>query len=147
MQLRFHPPTDLLSQSLSRSSEGSSTVSPSFDSVSESSDEEEKKDTGYFERDYTFSPEPYGSDSDEESDGAESDATLDDTDLSKFGYPLERIPRPGDGDGIFISDSDDQEFGHGVIYHPGTPCSSSCTSLSQSFSSVTSSLTCVILIF
>lgn len=116
-------------------------VSPSLETVPE--DNNDEKDLGYFERGLSFSPAP-DSESDEESDGADSDATLEDTEIfEKIGHPLERIPRVGSVDSILS----DQEFGHGIFYHPETTCPTCCSSGSESLSPMTSSLTYAILAF
>ncbi|KAF9443986.1 hypothetical protein P691DRAFT_678459 [Macrolepiota fuliginosa MF-IS2] len=136
MQLKFRSPTDFLSPT-PRSAHSSCMVSPSLDTVPEVNSD--GGDLGYFGR-LTVSPLP-DSASDADSEGGDSDATLEDTDIfGKIGHPLERIPRLGSYDVVLASDSD-QDLGHGIIYHPGVACSSCCTSRSQSLSSVTSLLT------
>ncbi len=137
MQLKFRPPTDLLNPSAC-SPLSSCMVSPSLESVSE--DNDDRSDMGYFRRELVDSPVPQ-SPSDADSEGAESDDTLEDTEMfTKLGYPLERIPRNRGYDVAVASDSE-QEFGHAVIYHSGTSCSS-CSSL-YSPSPVTSLFTYV----
>lgn len=136
MQLRFQPPTDLLCESLSRSLASTPTTSPYF-----SSDEEE--DTSFFGRKYVDSPASH-SDYEDEEEANDSDATLDDVDLDKFGSPLERIPpcERRDGAIALIAVDADHELVHEIIYHRGIPCSSDCPSPTlSSESSVTSSIT------
>ncbi|EKM79753.1 hypothetical protein AGABI1DRAFT_113058 [Agaricus bisporus var. burnettii JB137-S8] len=136
MQLRFQPPTDLLCESLSRSLASTPTTSPYF-----SSDEEE--DTSFFGRKYVDSPASH-SDYEDEEEANDSDATLDDVDLDKFGSPLERIPPCEGRDGAIalIAVDADHELVHEIIYHRGIPCSSDCPSPTlSSESSVTSSIT------
>jgi hypothetical protein len=146
-QLKFRPPTDLLNSSEPHSPY---VTSPSLDVVSE----DEDTDTGYFDKP-SYPPTPRISDSANASDheyesdySVDSDATLDDSAdiFSNFGHPLERMadPRIHDSNDTELAYDSDPEFGHGVIYHPGSPCSSCCSSTTHSLSSLTSSFMCVI---
>jgi hypothetical protein len=119
-------------------------ASPSLDSVSE----DEETDVGYFRGGLNgkFSPDLIDYASDAESEGAESDVTLDDAAeiFADFGHPLERIPRiVEEVTELHLDSTQEQEFGHGTIYHPGTSCSSWWASPTPSTSSVTSFFTYV----
>lgn len=136
LQLRFRPPTDLLNPSAC-SPLSSCMVSPSLESVSEDSGDD-RSDMDYFGRGFVASP---GQDSvsDADSEGAESDDTLEDADIfAQFGYPLERVSRHG-GNYVTIAPEPDSEFLHAVI--SGSSCPSCSVHSPLSSPPMTSSLT------